>query len=279
VSDQTLQQQYSIRAQIPEFEKIISRWADDSAVARRECHALVDLSYGTSAAEKLDVFPTTGTPKACILFLRGGFWRSLDKSTFSSIAPAYTQMGATVAVANYAHCPAVTLEDLIFQVYSVGSWLYTNADKLNLPRDRFHILAHSAGAHLGAMALARDYSSLGTAIPKTLFQSAVLVSGIYDLRPLVDLPFINNDIKLTSASAASVSPALIRLSADVKVTIASGELESDAFKSQSRELANQWRNNVAAEISLPATDHLGTFDTLRTPGTALHAAALKSFGL
>jgi len=51
------------------------------------------------------------------MYIHGGYWRSLDKKRFSFVAPALAKAGITVAVPDYALCPAVQVEDIVMQMF------------------------------------------------------------------------------------------------------------------------------------------------------------------
>ena len=46
----------------------------------------------------------------CWLLSTGGYWRALDKSDYSFVAAPFVKRGVTVALINYALCPAVHVQ-------------------------------------------------------------------------------------------------------------------------------------------------------------------------
>src|SRR5206468_6143207 len=55
-----------------------------------------------------------------LMYIHGGYWRSLDKKRFSFVAPALADAGITVAVPDYAVCPAVRVADIVMQMVQIG---------------------------------------------------------------------------------------------------------------------------------------------------------------
>ena len=91
---------YNNRALVPDFAEHLQRWADESKHAREHSNGLFDLSYGEGLNETLDIFTTASAKAPVLVFLHGGYWRALDKSDHSFIAPALTKEGVCVVVPN-----------------------------------------------------------------------------------------------------------------------------------------------------------------------------------
>ena len=138
----------------------------------------------------LDLFPAAGgTPGAPVLvFIHGGWWRSLDKADHSFVAPAFNAAGAMVVVPNYALCPAVTIEDIALQMVRALAWTYRNAALHGGDPRRIVVAGHSAGGHLAAMLLCCDWRTVDAALPGDLVRDALAISGVFDLEPIRRTP-------------------------------------------------------------------------------------------
>ena len=202
--------------------------------AFRSRHGGIDLAYGSGRFETFDLYRPTGTNAAPIfVFVHGGYWQASDKVQHAQFAQGLLDAGYAVAMPNYGLAPDTPLEASIAQSVAALNFLAREAEALGLDPARLHVSGHSAGAHLAAMALcARD-------IPPVA--SALLLSGLYDLRPLGHLPLgrllgLDDRTRATLLSPAARSrPKLARLA------FAVGEGESDAFKAQSAALAQRWQ--------------------------------------
>ena len=95
-----LDSMYNNRALVPGYAKYFERWLQTSQAARSSQPCTLDVSYGKSAGQKLDVFPAAAKNAPVVFFIHGGYWRSLDKADHSFIAPAFTAQGACVVVPN-----------------------------------------------------------------------------------------------------------------------------------------------------------------------------------
>ena len=97
---------------------------------------------------------------------------------------------------------------------------YGSAGEFGADNADFTLSGHSVGAHLAAMALACLWPQAVRGLPRKLFQGALSISGVYDLRVLTRVPSINADLKMTLESAIRLSPALMRPPTSVPLSIA-----------------------------------------------------------
>src|SRR3546814_7241882 len=87
-----LDRELNLRGRWPEHGRFFERWARDSAAVRERLPARLDLAYGDTPAEALDLFPVPGTTAAPLLaFINGGYWPGLDKGGYSYMAPALVE--------------------------------------------------------------------------------------------------------------------------------------------------------------------------------------------
>ena len=96
---------YNNRALVPEHAAHFAQWAQTSADARARLKCTLDIAYGDGLNETLDIFPANKPNAPVVVFIHGGYWRSLDKADHSFVAPPLHDMGACVVVVNYALCP------------------------------------------------------------------------------------------------------------------------------------------------------------------------------
>ena len=267
-------QQYNARAAIPDHPYIFTRWIKDSAQVRRTNAALFDLAYGEADGERLDFFPAPRSGAPLLVFIHGGWWRSLDKSDFSFIAPAYTRAGFNVALTNYTLAPSASIADIVRQQLRAMSWLYRHAETYDFDPDSIVVAGHSAGAHLAAMMMAAVWPAYDPALPADLVKGGVLMSGIYDLAPVLHAEFVNVDLKLTHEDIEPLSPAGIPKAHKAPFITAVGGLESEEFKRQTALLAEAWNQDYKGDIPLADANHMTICDAFATPGGPLHEATV-----
>jgi len=257
-----LGRQYSPRLQA-DMKALFRQWSRDGA-AFRAGHAELDLAYGPGRFETLDLYRPASIGRAPIwVFIHGGYWQASDKIQHAQFAQGLLDAGFAVAMPNYGLAPDTPLEASIAQTVAALAFLVREAEALDLDASRLHVSGHSAGAHLAAMALAQpDCPQI---------DSALLLSGLFDLKPLGHLP-IGRLLGLDDVERAARLSPLGRPRPPVRnLALAVGEGESEAFKQQSAALAVAWH---APEPLICPGHHFSMLDGLN--GGALLDLALQT---
>jgi len=121
-----------------------------------EAATYLDLSYGTDAQQKIDVYlPASRTNKTrSLIIIHGGGWTAGDKSDFNSYIaefqkrlPDYAFVNVNYRLASASGNYFPTQEN---DIQSMMQFLVDNSGKYNISKD-FIILGISAGAHLGLL--------------------------------------------------------------------------------------------------------------------------------
>jgi arylformamidase len=266
---------YNPRLTVSGYEEIFARWERDSERARARLDCYLDVPYGAAQSETLDIFRAKGDSRGLLMVIHGGYWRSLDKMRFSFLAPALADAGITVAVVNYALCPAVQVADIVMQMVQASAWLYRNGANFGAPAGRLAVCGHSAGGHLAAMMLACQWSRYSPDLPRKAVSSALSISGLYDLTEIVKVPSVNGDVRLTEKTALKVSPAFIPPATDAPLYTAVGTEENEGFHIQNRLIAERWSTVHRADVPCPGRNHFTVLDDLCDPGTRLFKSVLE----
>ena len=278
-SPQWLDAQYNNRARIPEHAQIFQRWSEASALAREQSDCVLDLAYGDGPNETLDVFRASRPNAPVLVFIHGGWWRSLDKRDHSFVAPAFARAGAMVVVPNYALCPAVSIDTIALQMTRALTWVHRHAAQHGGDPRHIVVAGHSAGGHLAAMLLSGLWKKVAPDLPEQLVQSALAISGLFDLETLRRTPYLQSDLRLTPESAARLSPIHFAPPAG-RLFATVGALESEEFLRQTRLIRSAWgaRAVPVCEV-VPNTHHLDVLHALVDAGSGLHGRALELLDL
>lgn len=189
-----------------------------------------------------------------LIYIHGGYWQRL--SAADSLFNANDAIGENVSLhaVDYTLAPSASIPRIIDECVED---LIRTLDALS--PTRVVLAGCSAGAHLAAMC-ARD-RRVAPGI-----DAVVLLSGIYDLRPLVVTP-TNDPLHLTEDSAAQVSPQLLPPAATVsRALLAVGRHESSEFIRQNSEYASLLasRGTVTDVVVVEGRDHFDLpYDLLR----------------
>lgn len=249
--------EYSPRLSVPDAADYFRRWAEESSTARQALKHHANLAYGAGPKETLDLFPAPNS-HYLLVFIHGGYWRAFDKDDFSWLAPPLVKSGISVAVLNYALCPAVTIAEITEQCRRAVAWLYREAPRYGVSP---HMLlsGHSAGGHLTAEMFATRWEEYG--LPARAIVGGIAISGLFDLEPLLKVS-INTDLRLDSKSARASSPAYKPPTLQAPLVLAVGALESSEFHRQSQLLHRAWPHNCPEVISLPGLHHFNAPEVL-----------------
>lgn len=270
---------YNNRALVPDFPRVLQRWQQASALARSGLPHRRDLAYGSTAAETLDLFPARQPNAPVLVFIHGGYWRALDKSDFSFVAPAFHAAGAMVIIPNYGLCPAVTVETIAQQMKRMLEWVWRHAAAHGGDPSRLLVAGHSAGGQLAALLMGCDWKAKAPDLPSGLASRAMSISGLFDLEPLARAPFLQADLRLDADSARRLSPALLPAPAGRLLAVAGGA-ESPAFIAQNALIGERW-GAAAVPVceTVPGRNHFDVLDPFVDPDARLHRLALAELGL
>ena len=157
-----LDAQYNNRARVPEHQDIYAGYQARAAGVVEKFETRLDVSYGPSAEETLDVYLPENTPENAQgapinVFLHGGYWFSRHKNDFRFLAQGLTRAGAVLVIVNYALVPSVDLDELVRQCRAAVAWTHGNADTFGGDKERIFVSGHSAGGHLTAMMMATEW--------------------------------------------------------------------------------------------------------------------------
>ena len=275
---------YNNRALVPDFADHFAHWKNASEQARQTLPAQLDVRYGDGPNETLDIFPAARADAPVVIFIHGGYWRSLDKADHSFVAPALRDMGACVVVVNYALCPGpeaqpVTVPDIALQMAQASAWVWRHIGAHGGDRNNITVIGHSAGGHLAAMLLACDWKKLGRDLPVGLVRKALSISGLFDLAPVRKTPFVQGDLRITPAHVRMASPAKWqRPRQGVLYTVVGGD-ESAEFLRHNRLIHQAWGpKTVPVCEDLPGLNHFSVVTDLTRPGSRLNVLAKTLIG-
>ena len=262
---------YKNRDHIPGAADFPPRWAAEAAAFREHLsmtdRARLDIAYGATARERFDLFLPEGMALGLMVFVHGGYWRAFDKSDWSHLAAGALARGWAVAMPGYTLCPQIRISGITRQI---GAVISAAAREMGGP---IRLAGHSAGGHLVTRMLCED-APLPEAVAARI-ASAVSISGVHDLRPLLRTA-LNDDLQLDRTEAAAESPALLIPRSATPVTCWVGAEERPEFRRQNALLANIWTGCGVPIHAVEAPDlhHFNIIDGLSDRDSPLIEALL-----
>ncbi|MBZ6075063.1 alpha/beta hydrolase [Microvirga puerhi] len=225
-----LEAEYNNRARVADHMVHMDGWHRDAAAYRAAALCELDLAYGPGPRHRVDLFHPPGGDAGgpVVMFIHGGYWQGLDKSSSSHLARGANERGLTVAVPSYDLAPHVTLSGIVAEMETAADFLMQRSGRSLI------VAGHSAGGHLAACLMARSVKSL-----KRPIRAGLSISGLFDLVPLVSTS-VNRALGLTIEEARRLSPIYDQPPADTRFVAVVGGAESAEYRRQSRDFVTQW---------------------------------------
>jgi arylformamidase len=273
-----LDAQYNLRAAVPEHLDYFARYEASSAAFRARARARLDLAYGDSPRQIVDLFLPEARRPPLLVFIHGGYWQRFDPKAFSFVAERLVEAGAAVALIGYDLAPAVDMDKIVAEIRQGLAWLYRHAEAQGFDRERMFVAGHSAGGHLSAMALATDWAE--ARLPADLIKGVCAISGVFDLEPIRRC-YLNEVLQLTPEQVRRNSPLGLAPRARCPVTVTLGGRETDAFHEQSRAYARMLKQaGLECELLVqPALDHFAIIMAMAEPDNPTVRAICRQMGL
>lgn len=226
------------------------------------------LKYGPAERAHMDIFVPDGKgPFPVHIFIHGGYWQELSKSESAFAAPNFTDHNIIFIALDYSLAPEASLFEIVDQVRNGILWIWDNISNYNGNKGNITLSGSSAGAHLVAEIL--------SGFDCCPIKGACEVSGIYDLRPLVQT-YVNEPLQMTEEDATALSPLFHIPQQACPVIFSYGGNETDEFKRQTRDYMQAWQGagHEASYVAMSAFNHFDIILELNNKNSPLFQAIL-----
>ena len=274
-TQEALDAQYDLRAAVPDFPHYLEFYERESRKARQGLECRLDLPFGPTLAESLDVFPAARKGAPIMIFFHGGYWRSFSKDDFSFVARGPVSSGAATVVVDYALCPRVSVGEIVRQARAAVAWTHRNAEGFGADPERIFVSGHSAGGHLAAMSTITDWRG-DYGLPADTVKGCFPVCGLFDLRPF-PYTFLQPKLQLTWGEVLSLSPILNLPEAAAPLLVSYGRDETDELRRQSEDFLAAWRERglPGALLVQPGKHHFSVLDGFLDADSPLCSAVVE----
>nr|WP_295891951.1 alpha/beta hydrolase [uncultured Devosia sp.] len=224
---------FRIRGHVANFDDIVADIVARSAATRATVPMEADIAYGNGPSETVDLFfpAEMAAPCPVHMFIHGGYWRAFSKNDYSLVAETVVAAGAIAVIVDYALMPAVRMATLVDQVRRAKQWVLDNIAHYGGDPEKLTISGHSAGGHLATTLFLHERGPSGV-------DAALLLSGLYDLKPL-QKSFLKDEIALTNDEVAAFTPMKKQYDARTKVMVVVGARETPPFHEQANSFARK----------------------------------------
>jgi len=268
---------FRIRAIVPEFEAINAEYPVASAAARGRHRHVLDVAYGDGPRQKLDLFlpESRNGPAPVHIFIHGGYWRANDRENYHFIAESVLQAGAIAVFPEYTLMPGARMAQLVGEVRQAALWVGAHIGEHGGDPSRISASGHSAGAHLASYLSALAPHEHG--FPATRIKALLLVSGIYDLRPITT-SFLQPEIGLTPEEVNEWSPFEAIQAPETRITLAVGKAETEPFHVQAQDFAfaAEKRGAQVERLTVSGHDHMTIVRDMGRPETRMGQLVMEA---
>ena len=143
----------------------------------------LDVVYGPTPDQILDIFPAPTPGKPVVLYFHGGAWTRWHKDNNSYQATAFIKRNINFVSVNFSLVPQVNLDELVRQCRASVKWVWRNAKSFKADPNQLFVAGHSSGAHVVGLLTVTDWAKNWN-IPAGVIKGAIAASGMYDLEPI-----------------------------------------------------------------------------------------------
>ncbi len=278
MTDPQIDVDYNVRNTVsPElFDATVEEYRQRSRETVDGLDGFADLRFDPDSTERLDVWGVGGALRPVFVAIHGGYWRALSRHHTAFMAGMLADAGIATVAVDYGLAPHTPLEEIVRQVRAAVAWVYHHGAEHGLDRNRIVVGGSSAGGHLTATTMVSGWQA-EFGLPDDVVRAAMPISGLFDIRPLVD-SFANEWLGLDDSRASALSPMLQTDRVGPRAVVAVAAHDGVGLLEQRRKLHEAWARRSESELLVvPDRNHYDIFLDLAEPDSALGRALLGLF--
>lgn len=207
----------------------------------------------------LDIYAASTTGPV-VFYVPGGNWYKHDKNLYTRLGTALAPYGINLVVPQYGQ--EQRYPGNLIDVAEAVRWSQANLANYGIATTKFHLVGHSAGAHLSYMLFTDGRSGLSEGD----FHSLTLISGLYDINLLVR--YGNRWRNWGPMQGWHASPIKTKRLVCLPLTIIYAEKDYDVVKRQTKHF--MWANSHIGQpyrcFVIPNDDHVTELLNAETNG-------------
>jgi arylformamidase len=268
---------YNQRTLVTNWQEYFDYNSSESARVRAKLECRLDISYGPSEDQILDVFPAAEADSPVVVYIHGGAWSRMHKDDNSHPAESFVAAGAAFVSVHFGLVPKVTLDQQVAHNRAAIEWVFRNCRDFGADPDRLHVAGHSSGGHIVGMMASMNNEKSGIVEGRPgIIKGLLACSGIYDLEP-VRRSARNDYLGLDEAAVEKLSPIRHLPDRPIPLVVGYGGGEHEEFRRQSQEYAQAWRARgyPVEEFDLPGLNHFDVGQRFNDPACSFMRAFLE----
>jgi arylformamidase len=264
----------------PNMKQIQARYDSNSDDVRARLGQPKRIAYGPTPVEGFDVFAARTPNAPVVIMVHGGAWRTGSARQYSFPAETFVRAGAHYVALDFIDIASAKgdLAIMAEQVRAAIAAVHRLAPSFGGDPNRLHLIGHSSGSHLAGVALVTDWAARG--LPTDIVKGAVLLSGMYDMKP-VRLSARSTYVNFTDASEAAMSADRQLERWTTPVALLYGDKETPEFQRQTRDVhAALKAAGKSSSLTIARNyNHFELPETLANPYGIAGRIALERFAL
>lgn len=195
-----------------------------------------------------------------MFYVPGGNWYKHDKNLYEKLGVALAPYGINLVVPQYG--TEQKYPNNLIDVIEAVQWAQANLPVYGMTATKFHLVGHSAGAHLAYMML----TDKRYCISEANFSSLTLISGLYDINFIVR--FGNRWRNWAPLQGWHASPIHAKRLVCLPMTVVLAENDYDVVKRQTSHFlsANAHIGQPVRSLVIPGDDHVSILMNSQTNG-------------
>jgi len=223
----------------------------------------IDFYFPSNVTETLPPNFDSIKTKSIFVYIHGGYWQYLSRNESAFMAQTMSNEQILTAVIGYPLAPHATIDQIVVSVEESLVKILQLANQLSA---KVFVCGHSAGGHLASTLLLIDWKTKYN-LDSQLFGGFFLISGVYDLVPLVST-YVNDPLRMTTTIAKHQSP-LHRDRNDywlalkhLPILCVHGQYDPPTFREQNRQYGSYLQELGFEHVQIIELDNFDHFDVV-----------------
>jgi len=263
LTKEEIENQYYLRGLRPNYQtEVIPNWIKKSKDYSEKVKPKFNLKYGKNERNVLDLYSVNNS-KIFLLYIHGGYWQRGDKSVYSFLANSFVNNNINFLTVGYDLCPSISITEIVSQAQEAIVWIWKNASKLEINKNKFIVSGHSAGGHITGMMMGTEWNKISSDLPNDLILAGIPISALNLLEPIRHTS-LNDALKMNKEEAKSQSPIYLTPKTNASQLVVYGANETDEFHRQSNIYYEKFKSKERKieRFIVPEADHFDEMNDL-----------------